>query len=145
MSSCSLHKGRWDIIPNPLIHSRISVLTDQLNSVIEEYDLENVSGSWKHQHSLSWRVAFSAMPSLSHKYLNFVLVRGLVRASTTFSFVGKYCTNTAFLCTMSNCASQVSQHMLSNNPVCLSRLTHKLAKCTHYIESIWFGVNHIHQ
>jgi hypothetical protein len=47
--------------------------------------------------------------------------------------------------TMSNCASQVSQHMLHNNPVCLSRLTYKLAKCTHCIENIWYGVNQIHQ
>jgi hypothetical protein len=81
--SCALHKGRWDIIPNPLIPSRISVslipsqisvITDQLNSVTEENDLENVSGSCKHQHSLSVREAFSAIPSLSRKYSNFLLV-----------------------------------------------------------------------
>jgi hypothetical protein len=47
--------------------------------------------------------------------------------------------------TMSNCASQVSQHMLHSNPVCLSQLTHKLAKCTHCIANIWSGVNQIHQ
>jgi hypothetical protein len=47
--------------------------------------------------------------------------------------------------TMSNCASQVSQHMLRNNLVCLSQLTYKLAKCTHCIENIWSGVNQIHQ
>jgi hypothetical protein len=47
--------------------------------------------------------------------------------------------------TISNCASWVSQHMLHNNPVCLSWLTHKLSKCTHCIANIWSGVNHIHQ
>jgi hypothetical protein len=47
--------------------------------------------------------------------------------------------------TMSNCALQVSQHMLHNNLVCLCQLTYKLAKCTHCIANIWSGVNHIHQ
>jgi hypothetical protein len=65
MSSCALHMGRWVISPTALIPSRISVITDQINSVTEEYDLENVSGSCKHQHSLSAREAFSATPSLS--------------------------------------------------------------------------------
>jgi hypothetical protein len=46
---------------------------------------------------------------------------------------------------MSNCASWVYQHMLHNNSVCLSRMTHKLAKCNHCIEKIWSGVNQIHQ
>jgi hypothetical protein len=143
ISSCALHNGCWAIIPNPA--SQISVIIVQINSVIEEYDLENVSGSCKHQHSLSAREAFSATPSQSRKYSNFILVRGLVRTSTTCSSVERYCTSTAFLCTMSNCALQVSQHMLRSNPVCLSRLTHKLAKCTHCIASIWSSVNQIHR
>ena len=33
MSSCALHMGCWVISPNALIPSRISVLTDQLNSI----------------------------------------------------------------------------------------------------------------
>ena len=33
MSSCALHMGCWVISPNTLIPSRISVLTDQLNSI----------------------------------------------------------------------------------------------------------------
>jgi hypothetical protein len=74
VSSCCLHKGRWAIIPNTLIPSRISVIKDQLNSVTQKYDLENVSRICKHQHSLSVREAFSGMPSLSRKYLNIMLV-----------------------------------------------------------------------
>jgi hypothetical protein len=53
---------------------KISVITDQINSVIEEYDMESISRSYKHQHSLSAREAFSSTPSISWKYLNFVLV-----------------------------------------------------------------------
>jgi hypothetical protein len=123
----------WDIIQNPLIHSQISVLMDQLNSITKEYDLENVSGSCKHQHSLSAREAFFVTLGLSQKYLNFILERGLVRTSKTYSFVGSYCTSNVFLCTISNFYSQVSQHMLHSNPVYLSHPTHKLAKCTHCI------------
>jgi hypothetical protein len=126
----SLHKGDWvihsrisvltdehtypfSISPNPLIPSRISVIIDQLNSVTKEYDLENVSGRCKHQHSLSAREAFSTTPSLSWKYSNFVLVRGLVRTLATCSSVGRYCTNTSFLCTMSwmkSCEKPLKPH-----------------------------------
>ena len=110
VSSCALHKGRVLMCfpqgtlgykTKPTYPSRISVLTDQLNSVTKEYNLENVSGSCKHQHSLSTREAFSTIPSLSRKYSNFKLVRGLVRTSTTYSSVGRYCTSTTILCTMS--------------------------------------------
>ena len=46
---------------------------------------------------------------------------------------------------ISNCALQVSQHMLRCYPMHMSQLTHELDKCTHYIENIWSGVNQIHQ
>jgi hypothetical protein len=68
---------------------------------IEEYDLEKVSRTCNHQHSLLMRGAFSTIPSLSWKYSNFNLERGLVRTSAICSFVGRYCINTAFLCTIS--------------------------------------------
>jgi hypothetical protein len=87
-------QGTLGYKPKLTYPSRISVLIDQLNSVTEEYDLKNVSGSCKHQHSLSAREAFSTMPGLSRKYSNFVLVMGLVRTSTTWSCVGRYCNNT---------------------------------------------------
>jgi hypothetical protein len=54
-----------------------------------------------HQHSLSAREVFSTRPSLSRKYSNFVLASGLVKISAICSWVGRYCTCTAFLCTMS--------------------------------------------
>jgi hypothetical protein len=63
--------------------------------------LEDVSHSCNHQHSLSTREAFSTRPSLSRKYSNFVLASGLVKISAICSCVGRYCTCTAFLCTMS--------------------------------------------
>jgi hypothetical protein len=63
--------------------------------------LEDVSRSCNHQHSLSAREAFSTRPSLSRKYSNFVLASGLVKISAICSCVGRYCTCTAFLCTMS--------------------------------------------
>jgi hypothetical protein len=63
--------------------------------------LENVSHSCNHQHSLSAREAFSTRPSLSRKYSNFVLASGLVKISAICSWVGRYCTCTVFLCTMS--------------------------------------------
>jgi hypothetical protein len=64
-------------------------------------DLKNVSGSCNHQHSLSARGAFSVTPSLSRKYMNFDLARGLVRTYAICSSVGRYSTRTAFLCTIS--------------------------------------------
>jgi hypothetical protein len=63
--------------------------------------LEDVSRRCNHQHSLSAREAFSTRPSLSRKYSNFVLASGLVKISAICSCVGRYCTCTAFLCTMS--------------------------------------------
>jgi hypothetical protein len=63
--------------------------------------LEDVSRSYNHQHSLSAREAFSTRPSLSRKYSNFVLASGLVKISAICSCEGRYCTCTAFLCTMS--------------------------------------------
>jgi hypothetical protein len=63
--------------------------------------LEDVSCSCNHQHFLSTREAFSTRPSLSRKYSNFVLASGLVKISAICSCVGRYCTCTAFLCTMS--------------------------------------------
>jgi hypothetical protein len=63
--------------------------------------LEDVSHSCNHQHSLSAREAFSTRPSLSRKYLNFVLANGLVKIYAIFSWVGRYCTCIVFLCTMS--------------------------------------------
>jgi hypothetical protein len=63
--------------------------------------LEDVSRSCNHQHSLSAREAFSTRPSLSRKYSNFVLASGLVKISAICSCVGRYCTCTSFLCTMS--------------------------------------------
>jgi hypothetical protein len=63
--------------------------------------LEDVSRSCNHQHSLSAREAFSTRPSLSRKYSNFILASGLVKISAICSCVGRYCTCTAFLCTMS--------------------------------------------
>jgi hypothetical protein len=42
---------------------------------------------------------------------------------------------------ISNCSSQVSQHVLCSYPMQLSWLTHELAKCTHCITNIWSGVN----
>jgi hypothetical protein len=63
--------------------------------------LEDVSRSCNHQHSLSAREAFSTRPSLSRKYSNFVLASGLVKISAICSWVGRYCTCTVFLCTMS--------------------------------------------
>jgi hypothetical protein len=62
--------------------------------------LEDVSHNSNHQHSLSAREAFSSRPSLSQKYLNFILESSLVKISTIFSCVGRYFTCTAFLCTM---------------------------------------------
>jgi hypothetical protein len=63
--------------------------------------LEDVSRSYNHQHSLSAREAFSTRPSLSQKYSNFVLASSLVKISAICSWVGRYCTCTVFLCTMS--------------------------------------------
>jgi hypothetical protein len=63
--------------------------------------LGDVSHSCNHQHSLSAREAFSTRPSLSRKYSNFVLASGLVKMSAIYSWVGRYCTCTVFLCTMS--------------------------------------------
>jgi hypothetical protein len=66
-----------------------------------EHVLEDVSRSCNHQHSLSAREAFSTGPSLSRKYSNFVLASGLVKIYAIYSCVGRYCTCTSFLCTMS--------------------------------------------
>jgi hypothetical protein len=63
--------------------------------------LEDVSRSCNHQHSLSAREALSTRPSLSRKYSNFVLASRLVKISAIYSCVGRYCTCTTFLCTMS--------------------------------------------
>jgi hypothetical protein len=63
--------------------------------------LEDVSRSYNHQHSLSTREAFSTRPSLSQKYLNFVLASGLVKIFAICSCLGSCCTCTAFLYTMS--------------------------------------------
>jgi hypothetical protein len=63
--------------------------------------LEDVSCSCNHQHSLSAKEPFSTRPSLSRKYSNSVLASGLVKISTIFSWVGRYCTCIVFLCTMS--------------------------------------------
>jgi hypothetical protein len=63
--------------------------------------LEDVSQRCNHQHSLSAREAFSTRPSLSRKSSNFVQASGLVKISAICSCVGRYCTCTAFLCTMS--------------------------------------------
>jgi hypothetical protein len=49
--------------------------------------LEDVSRSFNHQHSLSARQAFSTRPSLSRKYLNFVLESNLVNISAICSCV----------------------------------------------------------
>jgi hypothetical protein len=104
-------QGSLGTNPVQLISPSISVIlnsvhrgvSSQVNPTqsIEEYDLENVSRSCNHQHSLSARGAFSTTPSLSRKYSNFDLARGLVRTSAICSSVGRYCTSTAFLCTMS--------------------------------------------
>jgi len=82
------------------IHRGVSSQVNPTRS-IEEYDLGNVSQRCNHQHSLSVKGAFSSTPSLSQKYSNFDLARGLVRTSTICSYVGRYCTGTAFLCTIS--------------------------------------------
>jgi hypothetical protein len=104
-------QGSLGTNPVQLISPSISVIlnsvhrgvSSQVNPTqsIEEYDLENVSRSCNHQHSLLTRGAFSTTPSLSRKYSNFDLARGLVRTSVICSSVGRYCTSTAFLCTMS--------------------------------------------
>ena len=55
----------------------------------------------ENQHSLSAREAFSAIPSLSRKYTNFDVVRGLVKISAICSSVWMYCNFRAPLCTRS--------------------------------------------
>jgi hypothetical protein len=75
--------------------------TGRPNPLLWGEDLKNVSRSCNHQHSLSARGTFSVMPSLSRKYMNFDLARGLVRTSAIFSSVGRYSTRTSFLCTIS--------------------------------------------
>jgi hypothetical protein len=125
MSSCALHKGRWDI------PSRISILIDQHTYPFSDkpkptYPFSNkcptypFSDKCPHRSTqLSHReVCFeeclkkmqtSTLPLkeggiLFHaKFVTKVLELhlGLVRTSTTCSFVGRYCTNTSFLCTMS--------------------------------------------
>ena len=45
----------------------------------------------KNQHSLSAREAFSSIPSLSRKYTNFDVVRGLVKISAICLSVWMYC------------------------------------------------------
>ena len=55
----------------------------------------------KNQHSLSAREAFSSIPSLSQKYMNFDVVRGLVKISAICSSVRMYCNFRAPRCTWS--------------------------------------------
>jgi hypothetical protein len=70
-------------------------------SIHSVFVLEDGSRNWNHQHSLSAREAFFTRPSLSRKYSNFVLASNLVKISAICSWVGRYCTCTVFLCTMS--------------------------------------------
>jgi hypothetical protein len=119
ISSCALHKERW------AIPSRISVLTDQHTYPFSDNPKPTYPFSNKCPHrstQLSHRVRsgeclgklqtstlpFSEGGILCHA--NSVtevldLRPSLVRTSTTCSSVGRYCTNTSFLCTMSrnNC------------------------------------------
>jgi hypothetical protein len=65
------------------------------------YVLEDVSRSCNNQHSLLARESLFTRPSISQKYSNFILASGLVKISAICSCAGRYCTCTAFLCTMS--------------------------------------------
>ena len=55
----------------------------------------------KNQHFILAREVFLSMPSLSQKYTNFVVVRGLVRISTICSSAQMYCNFKVPLCTRS--------------------------------------------
>jgi hypothetical protein len=80
-----------------------------------------------------------------HLKVFFLSTTLLTQSESIYSYISYHINTGSISQTMSNCASQVSQHVFHNNLVCLSRLTYKLAKCTHCIANIWSGVNQIHQ
>jgi hypothetical protein len=96
----STTQGSLGTNPVQIISPSISVILNSIHrgvssqfnptQSIDEDDLDNVSRSCNHQHSLSERGAFSTTPSLSWKYLNFDLARGLVRTYEILSSAGRY-------------------------------------------------------